>query len=230
MQRITVPALSAQGLFQYSSDTVVALAERAVRYRTFKAHDIISRQGDRNSPLILVISGQLQAFRGLEDGRQIGISLSGPGESCGHSAIIQGTPSIGSVAAVTETVVGLIGRADARSLFRAAGIPEALLQILSTRLHDAVARQAALVQPSAYGRVYAVLDAAVQDTVDDALALIEFPSQAAIAVAANVSRETVSRAIGSLARCGAIVKDGRRLRVRDRSVLTSLAADSAFNL
>jgi CRP-like cAMP-binding protein len=230
MQHFTVPPLSAQQLFQYAGDAVVALAERTVHYRTFKAHDIVSRQGDKNSPLILVISGQLQAFKGLEDGREIGISLIGPGESCGHCAIIQDTPAVSSVAAVTGAVVGVIGRAEARRLFRAPGVAQALLEILSTRMNQAITRQAALVQPAAYGRVYAVLDTVVQETADDALPLIEFPSQSAIAVAANVSRETVSRAIGSLARCGVIVKDGRRLRVRDRNVLATLAAGTTLGL
>jgi CRP-like cAMP-binding protein len=225
-----MPQSSSQRLFQHASDAVVALAERTVRYRTFKAHDIVSRQGDKNSPLILVISGQLQVFKGVQDGREIGINLIGAGESCGHTAIIRGVPAVGSVAAVTNSVVGLIGRAEARSLFHAAGVSESLLKILSTRLHQSIARQAALVQPCAYGRVYAVLNTAVQETAGDAMPLIEFPSQAAIAVAANVSRETVSRAIGALARRGAIVKDGRRLRVRDRGVLATLTADNTLHL
>jgi CRP-like cAMP-binding protein len=230
MQHLTVAPLGAQRLFQHASDAVVALAERTVRYRTLKAHEIVSRQGDKKAPLILVISGQLQAFRGLEDGREIGICLIGPGESCGHCAIIRDTPTASSVATVTSAVVGLIGRAEARNLFRETGVSQALLEILSTRMNQAITRQAALVQPAAYGRVYAVLDTVVQEIAGEELPLIEFPSQAAIAVAANVSRETVSRAIGSLARCGVIVKDGRRLRVRDRGVLATLAADNALRL
>jgi hypothetical protein len=133
MQHLTVPPLGAQRLFQHASDAIVAQAARTVRYRTFKAHDIVSRQGDRNSLLILVISGQLQAFRGSEDGREIGINLIGPGESCGHCAIIQDTPAVSSIAAVTSAVVGMIGRTEARNLFRAAGVSEALLDILCTR-------------------------------------------------------------------------------------------------
>jgi DNA-binding Lrp family transcriptional regulator len=79
------------------------------------------------------------------------------------------------------------------------------------------------VQPGAFGRVYAVLDAAVQETEAGVFPLIEFQSQSAMAVAANVSRETVSRAIASLTRRGVIVKDGRRLRVRDCSILAAMA-------
>ena len=41
---------------------------------------------------------------------------------------------------------------------------------------------------------------------------------------ANVSRETVSRALGALVRAGVVSKDGRRLLVQDPEVLKRLAS------
>jgi DNA-binding transcriptional MocR family regulator len=50
------------------------------------------------------------------------------------------------------------------------------------------------------------------------------PNQNAIASMANVSRETVSRALGALVRAGVIRKDGRKLWVQDPMVLKRLAS------
>ncbi len=50
------------------------------------------------------------------------------------------------------------------------------------------------------------------------------PNQNAIASMANVSRETVSRALGALVRAGIIRKDGRRLLIQNPGIFKRLAS------
>jgi CRP-like cAMP-binding protein len=220
--------LRAQRLFKHASDEIVALADRYVHYQKRASSDIVVRHGDPNSPLVLVISGQLQASSVSEDGHETGLSHITAGESFGESAIVLDTPMVASVVASTSVVVGLISRVQARKLFCDPSVAAALLTVLSNKLHRAIHGQSTLSMPRAYSRVYAVIDAVVAESADDAPPL---PNQASIAIAANVSRETVSRAMKLLVQLvqrRAIVKEGRRFRVYDRSVFAKLAAGDAL--
>ena len=124
--------------------------------------------------------------------------------------------------------MGLISRVQARKLFCDPSVAAALLTVLSNKLHRAIHGQSTLSMPRAYSRVYAVINAVVAESAGDAKPLIELPNQASIAISANVSRETVSRAMKLLIQRGGIVKEGRRLRISDRSVFAKLAAGDAL--
>lgn len=213
--------LRPQSLFEAASDALIADIE--VQFISFAPGDILSRHGDQDSPLMLVVSGQVQASRFSVDGREIGIAFFRAGESCGETAIILGAPAIVSVVAVTPAVVGLVQRAEARRLFSDVGVSKGLIRLLSKQVELVVNNHTALALPNAYSRVYAVLITVLEESSGGVKPLPEIPSQAAIALAANVSRETVSRAIKTLVGHGAIAKDGRRVRIIDRNLLQNLA-------
>ena len=216
--------LRGQRLLKDASDEIVALADRYVRYQKRTSRDIVVCHGDRNSPLVLVISGRLRASIVSKDGHETGLSNITAGESFGESAIVLDTPMVATVVASTSVVVGLISRVHARKLFCDPSVAVALLAILSSKLHRALCGQSTLSMPRAYSRVCAVIDAVAAESAEDARPRVELPNQASIAISANVSRETVSRAMKLLLQRGAIVKEGRRLRVYDRSVFAKLAA------
>jgi CRP/FNR family cyclic AMP-dependent transcriptional regulator len=225
MSRPRTSTLKAQRLFKNTSDEIVALADRYVRYQQRASRQIVVSHGDPDSPLVLVISGRLQVSSVSEDGHETGLGQIKAGESFGESAIVLDTPIAASVIASTSVVVGLIGRVQARKLFCDHRVSVALLAILSNKLHRAVCSQSTLSMPRAYA---AVINAVVADSAGDARPLIELPNQASIAIAANVSRETVSRAMKLLIQRGGIVKEGRHVRICDRSVFAKLAADDAL--
>jgi CRP/FNR family cyclic AMP-dependent transcriptional regulator len=228
MSRPRTSTLKAQRLFKNTSDEIVALADRYVRYQQRASRQIVVSHGDPDSPLVLVISGRLQVSSVSEDGHETGLGQIKAGESFGESAIVLDTPIAASVIASTSVVVGLIGRVQARKLFCDHRVSVALLAIVSNKLHRAVCSQSTLSMPRAYARVCAVINAVVADSAGDARPLIELPNQASIAIAANVSRETVSRAMKLLIQRGGIVKEGRHVRICDRSVFAKLAADDAL--
>src|SRR5258708_1953731 len=102
--------LRGQRLLKHACDEIVALADRYVRYQMRAPGEVVVRHGDRNSPLVLVISGQLQASSVSENGHETGLSHMKAGESFGESAIVLDTPVLASVIASTSAVVGLISR------------------------------------------------------------------------------------------------------------------------
>lgn len=219
-----VSRLRTQKLFAGVSDDVLASAN--VRFATYAPGDVITRHGDEHSPLVLIISGRAQSSRYSEDGREHGIAFIKPGESSGEAAILLNSRAMFSVVAVTRVLAGLVDRAEARRLFNERGVSKALLTLLASKLELVVDNQATLTLPSAYSRIYAVIQSALREGPGEVEAQLELPSQAAIALAANVSRETVSRAMQILAARGAIAREGRRYRLTDRSVLRELAAQS----
>lgn len=174
---------------------------------------------------MLLVSGRAQAARYSEDGREVGIAFIGPGESVGEAAIVLGCPAMYSVIAVTTVIAGLVDRAEARRLFDNGCVSKALLKRLASKLELVVDNQAVLTLPSAYARIYSVILTALRDAPAEVEAQLELPTQAAIALAANVSRETVSRAMKTLVARGAIAKINGRFRLTERRVLQELAAD-----
>jgi CRP-like cAMP-binding protein len=141
-----VSRLRAQQLFAGVSDHT--LASTSVRFATFAPGDVISRQGDRHSPLVLVVSGLAHATRISEEGREISIEFARPGGACGESAILLGQPATASLLAVTEVLVGLVERAEATRLFADAVVSKGLMQLMSNRLERLVDGQTVLTRPS----------------------------------------------------------------------------------
>ncbi|MDF3886725.1 Crp/Fnr family transcriptional regulator [Cupriavidus basilensis] len=214
--------LREQQLFKGVSDEMLTGAN--VRFATFAPGDVILHHGDSDSPFLLVVSGRVQALRFSEDGRETGFAFVQSGESYGETAIILGAPAIASITAITPVVVGLMERVEARRLFSDIGVSNALLRQLSNKLVRIVDNQVTLTRPSAYSRIYAVILALLKESLDEGGATLELPNQASIALAANVSRETVSRVVKTLLASGAITKEGRRFHVTDRSLIQKLAA------
>ena len=77
----------------------------------------------------------------------------------------------------------------------------------------------------AYTRIYAVLCKTPHLKQAEApIALGDIPNQNSIASMANVSRETVSRALTALVRAGVLLKNGRQWVVQNPQVLKRLAS------
>jgi CRP/FNR family cyclic AMP-dependent transcriptional regulator len=221
---LTSSALRTQRLLKHADEGVFALTDQHVRYQNLAVGDIVAYQGEPNSPLIFVLSGQLHASQVSDAGHETSLISTAAGESCGESAIVLGVPSVASFTALTSTRVGVMSRVHARKLFSEPSVAGALLEILSRKIQRTGQGQSRLSIPRAYSRVYAILNEAVAHAAEDEWQSIVLANQAAIAIAANVSRETVSRAIKPLLQRGAIAKKGRGFQVRDRSILAAIVA------
>jgi len=145
-----------------------------------------------------------------------------PGQSTGEWAIVQGLPILANIGVVRKSIVGLFNRADARKLLSEPSVSRALNVKMALQLGHFVERHASQGLPRADARISAIIESAIGDAKNDEFPLIELPNQASIAAMAKVSRETVSRVLKSLEFRGVIAKEGRQVRVRDRTKLHSL--------
>ncbi|MGF6759152.1 Crp/Fnr family transcriptional regulator [Paraburkholderia sp. GAS42] len=215
--------LRKQTLFSTADDDVVKRAGEMVRIAEFGPGDYICFQGDPRSPLVLVISGQLRTSTLSEDGREIPVRVINPGQSGGEEPILRNSSIHGNIAAVRKSTVALFSRAHARQLFNEPNVACALNNSMAIRVMDLVERHAVKGLSRANARISAVIESAINNAEKDESPLIELPDQATIAAMAKVSRETVSRVLKSLTCRGVIAKEGRRIRVRDRAALHTLA-------
>jgi CRP/FNR family transcriptional regulator, cyclic AMP receptor protein len=215
--------LRKQPLFSAADDDTIKRAAEMVRIAEFGPGDYICFQGDTRSPLVLAISGQLRTSTLSEDGREIPVRVINPGQSGGEEPILVNSSIHGNIVAVRKSTVALFSRAHARQLFIEPNVARVLNNSMALRVMHLVERHAVQGLPRADARISAVIESAINNGEKDESPLIELPDQATIAAMAKVSRETVSRVLKSLTNRGVIAKEGRRIRVRDRVTLHTLA-------
>jgi CRP/FNR family cyclic AMP-dependent transcriptional regulator len=223
-----IDLLKQQKLLRNVADDVIEETSRHIRYRRFGKRDFVVHKGDAGSSLLMLMSGRLQVIALSEDGREVGLNFVEPGDYFGELSIIDGGPRSASIIATTESVVGFLPKIQAQALFyRNPAVVEALLQRLCRTIRQASNYRSMLGLTRAYARVYSVLEASMKKVAGDLLTIENLPNQQAIAIMANVSRETVSRAIRSLVEGQVIERDYRRLIVRDAAMLRKLARGEA---
>lgn len=185
----------------------------------------VIHKGSKGDGLVLLVSGRLQVIAPSEDGREVGLHFVEPGDYLGEIAVIDGGVHSASVVATTASVIGMMPGAVARKLFtRHPIVAERLLLRLCNTIRQSSHIRSVLGMARAFSRIYAVLHNACRTGKEEGLVTIEnLPSQQAIALTANVSRETVSRAMQALLANKIVEKDNRRLIVRNPTALAKLA-------
>ncbi|WP_297497321.1 Crp/Fnr family transcriptional regulator [Ferrovum sp.] len=219
-------ALRQQKLLQGLDEALLKQLEGHVRFQYVPDRQMALRQGTEGDALLLVISGRLQVISFSEDGREVGWSFLEAGDFYGEVAVIDAQPRMASVVALTEmTVVGYLPRTIANELMtRHPKVAERVLQHLCKMIRDANRLRAALSAASAHARIFSVLNSTLVHGAGSGQTVIEnMPTQQALAMMANVSRESVSRALQLLIRLGVVEKDRRRLIVLQPQRLETLA-------
>lgn len=218
--------LREQELFKSSDDRVFNLVSKMARIADVKAGEYVCFQGDTESPMILLLSGQLRLCTLSAEGHEIPVGTPlNPGASIGAASIIDESPISVNVIATRKSTVARLLRADARRLFLEPEISRALNRSLARMIQGFASQRAEQGMPRAAARVSAWINSALTET-GDAPTTIELPSHATLGAMAKVSRETVSRVLASLERRGVIAKQGRQISVQDRAALRTIALGS----
>lgn len=199
--------------------------EPHIRFHYVPIRQFAVRQGSAGDALVLLVAGRLQVISFSEDGREVGMSSLEPGDCHGEVAVIDGLPRTASLLALDNlTVVGLLPRAMARELMtRHPQVAERLMQRLCHQIRESAKWRAALNAATAHTRIFAVLQSQLVANPAGQAVIENLPTQQVLAAMANVSRESVSRALQQLIRQGVVEKDRRRLIVREPQALERLA-------
>ena len=199
------------------SDTAAADLADKMRAREFTSRTTISHQGDHDDRLWLILEGNVQLQAISVEGQATIISAFGPGELVGAFAANEENAfdarALGRVRALQ------IRADDLKSLMSAhSDMAAGMSRIFSGQLHTVLDRLAARVTLSAVGRCYRELLAlaGASNTIAPP------PVIAALALTAQTTRETGSRAISVLERRGIIERSSERLEIVSRRMLEDL--------
>jgi CRP/FNR family transcriptional regulator len=191
--------------------------------RSFRAHQVIFREGDASDTCYVVESGHARAVREHADGRSIALAHFGPGDIFGELAMFDDELRSATVEAIEEVDAIAILGADMRRLLREhADISYKLVIALGRRLRETnerLARQSfQTVQSRVAGVIAQLVEQARAEGADDGDVLVVC-TQAEVAQLAGSSRESASRFLAVLERAG-IVSQGRgRLTVHEPEAL-----------
>ena len=191
--------------------------------RTFRAHQVIFREGDASDTCYVVEAGHARAVREHADGRSIALAHFGPGDIFGELAMFDDELRSATVEAIEEVDAIAILGADMRRLLREhADISYKLVIALGRRLRETNERLARQSFQTVQSRVAGVLGQLViqaQNEGAGATDVLVTVTQSDVAQLAGSSRESASRFLAVLERAG-IVSQGRgRLTVHEPEAL-----------
>ncbi|MBP0595372.1 Crp/Fnr family transcriptional regulator [Paraburkholderia sp. LEh10] len=216
--------LRAQALFSVATEEEIKSAAGLIRVTRFKAGEYVAFAGDTNSPVFMLLEGELRSFVSSEDGREIPMRTYNAGQTFGVATIIQRTSLPWNVAAISNCTVATLSRAHAPSLLRSPTIAQSVNELMSADLLQMVQRFTVGGLSRAGARISALIATSIREDKANERPAVEMPDQATVAALAKVSRETVSRVLKSLETKGVIVRIGRCLRIRDIATLQRIAA------
>ena len=180
--------------------------------RTFPENTIVVREGERTDSLFIIVSGRVKIYVSDEEGKEIVLSESGPGEYFGEMVLDEG-PRSASVMTLEPTQFLVVPKEDFREFVRKS--PEFSLHLilkLIKRVRALTNDVKSLALMEVYGRVARMLlDLAVER--DGVLVIENKPTQEEIASRVGASREMVGRILGDLAVGGYIEFDSDRITI-----------------
>jgi CRP/FNR family cyclic AMP-dependent transcriptional regulator len=187
-----------------------ALAERAVT-RSYPKQAIIVNEGDEEGDsLYLIVSGRVKIYLADEDGKELILSIKGPGQYFGEM-VLDEQPRAASVMTLDPTQFAILSRVDFRAfLLTHAEVALQLIQnlIQLARGLNRSVRNLALLD--VYGRVARILlELAVER--DGRLVIPERMTQKDIAARVGASREMINRILRDLTAGGYVSMEAGRI-------------------
>jgi CRP/FNR family cyclic AMP-dependent transcriptional regulator len=187
--------------------------------KKYKRGNIVVLEKETGAALFVIISGKVKIVRTDEDGREVILSIFGPGEFFGEMSLLDGLARSASVVALAKAELFMIHRRDfLRLLHEHPQVAISLLGELTTRLRKADAQIKSLSLKDALGRVANVILTLADDIGifrKGKVEIDELPLQQDMANMAGTSRETVSRMIHQFIREGHLQLDGNKLTIND---------------
>ncbi len=196
--------------------------ERIARLGTrqkYKKGNIVVLEKESGAALFVIVSGKVKVVRTDEEGREVILSMFGPGEFFGEMSLLDGLARSASVVAVSKAELFMIHRRDfLETMHQFPAIAIALLAELAMRLRKADMQIKSLSLKDAAGRVANVL-LILSDDVGvfrkGKVEIDDLPLQQDLANMAGTSRETVSRMLHQFVREGSIQLKGNKLTISD---------------
>jgi CRP-like cAMP-binding protein len=215
-------------LFAELDDRELASIANVAKTRRYAKDDVIFHADESGDVFCLIKDGQVKVTMISPEGKEIILSLLGPGEFFGEMALLDDEPRSATVVATEALELVTIWRSDfLQILGENFTIAKKVLAELSKRLRNASNRIESLATMDVYGRLARFfLDLAREQgkTLDNGYVAVTRPTHQAIANMIGTSRETVSRLIHDLMRQNLLLSEGKTIYLR-KSALDQFRAE-----
>jgi len=202
---ISSVTLRALPIFQALPDETLAPIARMAMLRRVPRSTVVLRAGDHTDNVYFVLSGAFKVLVSDEEGREVILSMMGPGDLFGEMGVIDDHPRSATVQAAQAGELVVIAKADFhRCLAGSFDVSLYIMRSLVHRLRAADRQIESLALLDVYGRVARLLlDMAARDAAGR-LVVAQKLSRQDIAKMIGASREMVSRVMKDLQQHGLI--------------------------
>ena len=214
---VSTAVLRAVPLFASVADDQLRMLTTMVTRRSAARNGIVMAAGDSTDSLYIVLAGRLKVMMSDSDGKEVILSILGPGEFFGEMGLLDESPA--SVIAIDPSELLCVSKRDfMRCLQENFEMSMAVMRGLVRRLREADRKIGSLALLDVYGRVARLLLDMAED-VDGTMTVTKRLPKQDIAKMIGASREMVSRVMKDLQTGGFIEVRGQTIIVRDTIVL-----------
>ena len=209
-------------LFAELDDRELSSIAAVAKTRRYAKDDVIFHADESGDVFCLIREGQVKVTMISPEGKEIILSMLGPGAFFGEMALIDDEPRSATVVATEPLEVVTIWRSDFLQILQENfSITRKILAELSRRLRKMSNRIESLATMDVYGRLARFfLDLAGESgkPLENGYVAVTRPTHQSIANMIGTSRETVSRLIHDLMRQDLLLSEGKTIYLR-RSAL-----------
>jgi len=204
--------------FSRLDDVTIRIFEKAGGRKRFPKNTILFSKGDESDSLYIVCSGKAHVIARDEQGREMVLSVIGPGEYFGEMAAMDGAPRSATIVTKEPSEILIIHGDDfRRALSSNPDMMLSLLKVFLQRLRKADEKIESLAFMNVTDRVARFLMQSA-DPQGGTWVVREALTHQEIADMVGSSRETVSRAIKELLKAGYISIERKRITIHKELV------------
>jgi len=216
---VSTAVLKAVPLFASFPEDQLRMLTTMVSRRSATRSTTIMAGGDATDSLYIVLSGRLKVMMSDSDGKEVILSILGPGEFFGEMGLIDDEPRSASVVTIEPCELLSISKRDFKKcLVENSEMSMAVMRGLVRRLREADRKIGSLALLDVYGRVARLLLDMAENVNGEKVVTKRLPKQD-IAKMIGASREMVSRVMKDLQTGGYIEMRGSNIVLRDTIML-----------
>ena len=216
---VSTAVLRAVPLFSSFPEDQLRTLATMVNRKSLPRGAMVMAAGDPTDSLYIVLSGRLKVMMSDADGKEVILSILGPGEFFGEMGLIDDSPRSASVIGIEPCELLSISKRDFnKCLADSFEMAMAVMRGLVARLREADRKIGSLALLDVYGRVARLL-LDMADTVDGQKIVTKRLPKQDIAKMIGASREMVSRVMKDLQMGGYIEMRGSNIVLHDSIML-----------
>jgi CRP/FNR family cyclic AMP-dependent transcriptional regulator len=216
---VSTAVLKAVPLFASFPDEQLRMLTSVVTRRSAARSTTIMAAGDATDSLYIILSGRLKVMMSDADGKEVILSILGPGEFFGEMGLIDDEPRSATVITIEPCELLAINKRDfKKSLAENFEMTMAVMRGLVRRLREADRKIGSLALLDVYGRVARLLLDMAENVNGEKIVTKRLPKQD-IAKMIGASREMVSRVMKDLQTGGYIEMRGSNIVLHDTIML-----------